>query len=115
MSELEYRRVDSIHGALMFLRKVDGVALGDRVVIRGKDGERRNGQPGDPQAGDRVEGRDPDHGLLVGLFHDAGREPRVFLRAYKDILFSPGGSTVFVLMFFFLPIAWYTHLLLLLL
>ena len=44
MSELEYRRVDSIHGALMFLRKVGNVALGDRVLIRGKDGERRNGQ-----------------------------------------------------------------------
>jgi V/A-type H+-transporting ATPase subunit B len=44
MSELEYRRVDSIHGALMFLRNVGGVALGDRVAIRGKDGQRRNGQ-----------------------------------------------------------------------
>lgn len=44
MSELEYRRVDSIHGALMFLRNVGNVALGDRVLIRGKDGERRNGQ-----------------------------------------------------------------------
>ncbi len=44
MSEIEYRRVDSIHGALMFLRRVDGVALGDRVLIRDRDGRRRNGQ-----------------------------------------------------------------------
>ncbi len=44
MSELEYRKVDSIHGALMFLKAVEDVALGDRVVIRGKDGLRRNGQ-----------------------------------------------------------------------
>ena len=33
MSELEYRRVDSIHGALMFMKNVAGVALGDRVTI----------------------------------------------------------------------------------
>lgn len=44
MSELEYRRVSSIHGALMFLKGVDGIALGDRVAIRDKDGKRRNGQ-----------------------------------------------------------------------
>ena len=44
MSELEYRRVESIHGALMFLKNVPGVALGDRVAIRDKDGRRRNGQ-----------------------------------------------------------------------
>jgi V/A-type H+-transporting ATPase subunit B len=44
MSELEYRRVSSIHGALMFLQGVDDVALGDRVVIRDKEGKRRNGQ-----------------------------------------------------------------------
>ena len=44
MSELEYRRLSSIHGALMFLRGVENVALGDRVVIRGRDGLRRNGQ-----------------------------------------------------------------------
>ncbi len=44
MSELEYRRVDSIHGALMFLRGVEGVALGDRVVIRDREGRQRNGQ-----------------------------------------------------------------------
>ena len=44
MSELEFRRVDSIHGALMFLKNVPGVALGDRVAIRDKDGRKRNGQ-----------------------------------------------------------------------
>ena len=44
MSELEYRKVTSIHGALMFLQGVDNVAYGDRVVIRDKDGGRRNGQ-----------------------------------------------------------------------
>jgi len=44
MSDLEYRKVDSIHGALMFLKGVGDVALGDRVQIRGKDGRRRNGQ-----------------------------------------------------------------------
>ena len=44
MSELEFRRVDSIHGALMFLKNVPGVALGDRVAIRDKDGRQRNGQ-----------------------------------------------------------------------
>jgi V/A-type H+-transporting ATPase subunit B len=44
VSELEYRRLSSIHGALMFLRGVENVALGDRVVIRGRDGLRRNGQ-----------------------------------------------------------------------
>jgi len=44
MSELEYRKLSSIHGALMFLRGVENVALGDRVVIRDRDGLRRNGQ-----------------------------------------------------------------------
>jgi len=44
MSELEYRRLSSIHGALMFLRGVENIALGDRVVIRDRDGLRRNGQ-----------------------------------------------------------------------
>lgn len=44
MSDLEYRKVSSIHGALMFLRAVENVAIGDRVVIRDKDGGRRNGQ-----------------------------------------------------------------------
>ncbi len=44
MSELEYRKVSSIHGALMFLQGVDNVALGDRVVIRDREGMRRNGQ-----------------------------------------------------------------------
>ena len=44
MSELEYRKVTSIHGALMFLQGVDNVAYGDRVVVRDKDGRQRNGQ-----------------------------------------------------------------------
>ena len=44
MSELEYRKVSSIHGALMFLKGVENVALGDRVAIRDKQGRRRNGQ-----------------------------------------------------------------------
>ncbi len=44
MSDLEYRKVSSIHGALMFLKGVDEVALGDRVVIRDNQGRRRNGQ-----------------------------------------------------------------------
>ena len=44
MSELEYRKVSSIHGALMFLQGVENVALGDRVVIRDREGMRRNGQ-----------------------------------------------------------------------
>jgi V/A-type H+-transporting ATPase subunit B len=44
MSELEYRRATSIQGALMFLKGVDNVALGDRVIVRDRDGGRRNGQ-----------------------------------------------------------------------
>ncbi len=44
MSDLEYRKVTSIYGALMFLKAVDNVAYGDRVVIRDKQGGRRNGQ-----------------------------------------------------------------------
>jgi V/A-type H+-transporting ATPase subunit B len=44
MSDLEYRRISSIHGALLFLRAVENVALGDRVVIRDREGLRRNGQ-----------------------------------------------------------------------
>ncbi len=44
MSDLEHRKVSSIHGALMFLKGVKNVAYGDRVVIRNKQGGRRNGQ-----------------------------------------------------------------------
>jgi V/A-type H+-transporting ATPase subunit B len=44
MSELEFRRATSIQGALMFLKGVDNVALGDRVIVRDRDGGRRNGQ-----------------------------------------------------------------------
>jgi V/A-type H+-transporting ATPase subunit B len=44
MSELEYRRATSVQATLMFLRNVGNVALGDRVIVRDKDGRRRNGQ-----------------------------------------------------------------------
>jgi len=44
VSDLEYRKVSSIHGALMFLKGVKDVAHGDRVVIRDKQGLKRNGQ-----------------------------------------------------------------------
>ena len=44
MSDLEYRKVSSIHGALIFLKGVKDVAYGDRVVIRDKQGRKRNGQ-----------------------------------------------------------------------
>lgn len=44
MSDLEYRKVNSIHGALMFLKGVEGVALGDRVAVRNSAGQHRNGQ-----------------------------------------------------------------------
>lgn len=44
MSQLEYRKVSSIHGNLLFLKAIDRVALGDRVVIRDREGRRRNGQ-----------------------------------------------------------------------
>jgi V/A-type H+-transporting ATPase subunit B len=44
MSEVEFRKVSSLHGALMFAKGVGNVAAGDRVVIRDRDGVRRNGQ-----------------------------------------------------------------------
>ncbi len=44
MSDLEYCKVSSVHGALIFLKGVKDVAYGDRVVIRDKQGRRRNGQ-----------------------------------------------------------------------
>jgi len=44
LSQLEYRKVSSIHGNLLFLKAIDRVALGDRVVIRDREGRRRNGQ-----------------------------------------------------------------------
>lgn len=44
MSAIEYKKVESLHGALMFLRNVGAVAAGDRVVIRDKKGQQRNGQ-----------------------------------------------------------------------
>jgi len=44
VSDLEYRKVSSIHGALMFLKGVKDIAYGDRVVIRDRQGQKRNGQ-----------------------------------------------------------------------
>jgi len=44
LSQLEYRKVSSIHGNLLFLKAIDRVALGDRVVIRDREGRHRNGQ-----------------------------------------------------------------------
>ncbi len=44
MSSVEYRKVSAVHGALMFVKGVAGVAAGDRVAIRDRDGNRRNGQ-----------------------------------------------------------------------
>jgi len=44
VSDLEYRKVSSIHGALIFLKGVKDIAYGDRVVIRDKQGRKRNGQ-----------------------------------------------------------------------
>ncbi len=44
MTAIEYRKVDNLHGALMYMKGVQGVAAGDRVVIRDHKGNRRNGQ-----------------------------------------------------------------------
>ena len=44
MKVVEYRKVSSLHGALMFVKGVENVAAGDRVAIRDKQGRRRNGQ-----------------------------------------------------------------------
>jgi len=44
MKEVEHRKVSSLHGALMFVKGVENVAAGDRVAIRDRDGNKRNGQ-----------------------------------------------------------------------
>lgn len=44
MKAVEYRKVSSLHGALMFVKGVENIAAGDRVAIRDRDGNKRNGQ-----------------------------------------------------------------------
>ncbi len=44
MKSVEYKKVSSLHGALMFLKGVENVAAGDRVAIRDREGIQRNGQ-----------------------------------------------------------------------
>lgn len=44
MTDVEYRKVSSLHGALLFVRGVSDIAAGDRVAIRDRDGNKRNGQ-----------------------------------------------------------------------
>ncbi len=44
MTAIEYRKVDNLHGALMYMKGVGAVAAGDRVAIRDHKGNRRNGQ-----------------------------------------------------------------------
>jgi len=44
MKEKEYRMVDTVRGALLFVRGVEGVALGDRVQVKDHRGRKRNGQ-----------------------------------------------------------------------
>ena len=44
MKEKEYRLAAAARGALLFLKGIPGVALGDRVEIRSEGGRRRNGQ-----------------------------------------------------------------------
>lgn len=44
MREKEYRMTTGARGALLFLRGVEGVAFGDRVVVTDHRGRRRNGQ-----------------------------------------------------------------------
>lgn len=44
MTDVEYRKVSSLHGALMYVRGVPNIAAGDRVSIRDRDGNKRNGQ-----------------------------------------------------------------------
>ncbi len=44
MTAIEYRKVDNVHGALMYMKGVGSVAAGDRVAIRDHKGNRRNGQ-----------------------------------------------------------------------
>jgi len=44
MKEKEYRMVSAMRDALLFLRGVPNVALGDRVLVRDYSGRKRNGQ-----------------------------------------------------------------------
>ncbi|KAA3630054.1 MAG: V-type ATP synthase subunit B [Proteobacteria bacterium] len=44
MREKEYRTASAAHGALLYMAAVPGVALGDRVAVRDRDGGVRNGQ-----------------------------------------------------------------------
>ncbi|GAB4354269.1 MAG: ATP synthase subunit B [Gammaproteobacteria bacterium] len=44
MRELEYRTASATRGALLFMERVPGVAIGDRVLVRGHGGGFRNGQ-----------------------------------------------------------------------
>jgi V/A-type H+-transporting ATPase subunit B len=44
MREKEYRMASGARGALLYLRGVPGVAMGDRVVVRDHRGRTRNGQ-----------------------------------------------------------------------
>lgn len=44
MKAKEYRMASGANGALLFLKSISDVALGDRVVIRDRSGRKRNGQ-----------------------------------------------------------------------
>ncbi len=44
MRQKEYRLASALHGGLLFVRGVSGIALGDRVVVRDHAGRMRNGQ-----------------------------------------------------------------------
>jgi V/A-type H+-transporting ATPase subunit B len=44
MKEKEYRMASAVRDALLFLRGIPGVALGDRVLVRDHSGRKRNGQ-----------------------------------------------------------------------
>jgi len=44
MKEREYRLASAARGGLLFMKGVQGIALGDRVVVQDHKGRRRNGQ-----------------------------------------------------------------------
>ncbi|MBL7002681.1 MAG: V-type ATP synthase subunit B [Gammaproteobacteria bacterium] len=44
MKDIEYKMVTAARGALLFLKGVEDVGLGERVVVKDIDGNRRNGQ-----------------------------------------------------------------------
>jgi V/A-type H+-transporting ATPase subunit B len=44
MKEREYRLASAARGGLLFMKHVQGIALGDRVVVQDHRGRRRNGQ-----------------------------------------------------------------------